>query len=433
MDILTVNDQQGQYPASYYAATIGASPKIEQAEGAISCDVCIVGGGYTGLSAALHLAQSGCDVVLLEAHRIGFGASGRNGGQVGTGQRVDQDALEKSVGDAAARALWDASLASVALVKSLIATHSIDCGFVPGLIHADHRARFVGGSHDYARKLQTKYGYRDIRTLDKAEIRDLVGSDDYHGGALDMGSGHLHPLKYALGLGQAVKNAGVRLYENSRVLDVKNGQKTQVRTESATVRADHLVLACNGYLGDLNKPLARRIMPINNFIVATEPLSKGFANSLIRHNYGVADSRFVINYFRLSEDRRMLFGGGETYGYRFPKDIAALVSKPMLKIYPQLKNTKIDYAWGGTLGITRSRMPYFARTQGSILSAAGFSGHGVAMATLAGKMLADSINGQNEGFDLMASVQTSAFPGGAQMRTPLLALAMLWYSLWDRI
>jgi len=433
MDILTANDRQGTYPPSWYAATAKPLPEFPKAQGQIECDICVVGGGYTGLSAALHLSERGYDVTLLEAHRLGFGASGRNGGQVGTGQRLDQDELETLVGPARARALWDLSLNSVALVRELIQRHSIDCAFTPGIIHADHRARFVPHSHAYAEKLQRDYGYEQIRALDLKEIRTLVGSTDYHGGTLDMGAGHLHPLNYALGLARAAKASGVRLYENSRVTDITHGTPATVTTDTATIRARHVVVAGNGYLGNLIKPVTRRVMPINNFIAATEPLSEEVANDLIRENHAVADSRFVINYFRLSEDRRMLFGGGESYGYRFPRDIAALVRKPMLKVYPQLKDTQVDYAWGGTLGITMSRMPHFSRLSGNILSAGGFSGHGVAMATLAGQMLAEAIAGQAERFDLMSEVPTPAFPGGATLRWPLLVLAMTWFSLRDRL
>ncbi len=432
MDILTVNDRPGQYPASYYAATASFLPPFATAEGDISCDVCVVGGGYAGLSAALHLAEQGLDVVLLEAHRVGFGASGRNGGQVGTGQRVGQEDLEKAVGMARAQQLWDMSLDSVALVRELIARHRISCGWADGIIEADHRKRDVAGSHAHAEHMNKIYDYHLIRALSSQEIRDLVGSNDYHGGTLDMGGGHLHPLNYALGLARAAQAAGVRIFENSRVVRLKAGCPARLATQTAQVTADHVALAMNGYHGDLVPPLGRRIMPINNFIVATAPLGEQ-AKTIIRDNHAVADSRFVINYFRLSQDQRLLFGGGESYGYRFPRDIAAVVRKPMRKVFPQLREVRIDYAWGGTLGITRSRMPSFLRLNGNILSIGGFSGHGVAMATLAGKILADGIAGQAGRFDLMADLPAPDFPGGTVLRWPLLVLAMSWYALRDRL
>lgn len=433
MDLLTANDEHGRYPNSWYTATADVPGPYPTAQGDISCDVCIIGGGFTGLSAALHLAERGYDVVLLEAQRVGFGASGRNGGQVGTGQRLDQDELEKMVGQDNARKLWDMALESVQLVRDVVSKHVPEAGFTDGILHAMHRARFVADDHAYVRKLNEDYGYDLIRTVDRDEMRSLCDSPAYHGGSLDMGGGHTHPLRLAFGMARAAVSAGARIFETSRVTQVTENATVTVQTGAAKVRAGHLVWACNGYLGNTEKRVAARVMPINNFILATEQLDERFAKSLIRDNHAVADSKFVINYFRLSEDNRMLFGGAESYGYRFPKDIVKLVSKPMLEIYPQLKDTRIDYAWGGTLGITLNRMPHFERLRGNVISASGYSGHGVAMATLGGKMAAEAIAGQAERFDLMASVPTPRFPGGVAMRWPLLVAAMLWFSLRDKL
>ena len=433
MDLLTANDRHGKYPQSWYAATADAPGPYPAASGDLTCDVCIVGGGYTGLSAALHLAERGYDVVLLEAQRVGFGASGRNGGQVGTGQRLDQDALEKMVGRDDARKLWDMALESVQLVRDIVAKHAPEAGFTDGILHAMHRPRYVPEDHAYVRKLNEDYGYDLIRTVDRDEMRSLCGSPAYHGGSLDMGGGHTHPLRLAFGMARAAAAAGTRMFETSRVTSVTDGAKVVVKTDTSRITAGHVLWACNGYLGNVESSVAARVMPINNYILATEPLEESLAKSLIRDGHAVADSKFVINYFRLSEDNRMLFGGAESYGYRFPKDIVKLVSKPILETYPQLKDTKIDYAWGGTLGITLNRMPHFARLQGNVLSASGYSGHGVAMATLGGKMAAEAIAGQAERFDLMASVPTPRFPGGVAMRWPLLVAAMLWFSLRDKL
>jgi gamma-glutamylputrescine oxidase len=433
LDILTANDEVGVYPASWYAATAKTPAEQPQAKGDLTCDVCVVGAGFTGLSAALHLAERGYDVILLDAHRVGFGASGRNGGQVSGTQRLDQDELEQMVGLEAAKGLWEIGQDSVKVLRGLIDKHKIDARWVSGVIHADHRARFVPHSRDYAHKLRDEYGYDKIRFLDREEIRHQVGSDAYCGGTLDMGAGHIHPLRFAFGLAEACLKKGVRIFERSRVESVEEGDPATVRTKEARITAKFVVLGANGYLGHMQSRVASRVMPINNFIVATEPLSEDRARDLIRENYAVADSKFVINYFRLSEDNRMLFGGTESYGYRFPRDIAGNVRKPMEEIYPQLKGVRIDYAWGGTLGITMNRMPHFERLAGNILTASGYSGHGVAMATMGGKMAADAIAGQAEQFDLMASVPTQRFPGGALMREPLLAAAMLWFSLRDRL
>ncbi len=433
LDLLTANDRPGQYPPSWYAASATAPGPYPAAEGEISCDLAIIGGGYTGLSAALHAARAGLEVALLEANRVGSGASGRNGGQVHPGQRLDQDRLEGMVGRERARALWDLGLESVALTRALAAEHAPDAGYVAGLIEADHKARLVAHSHAYARKLRDAYGYDRIRPLTREEIRALVGSPAYHGGTLDMGGGHLHPLRYAFGLARAAHRAGARLFEMSRVTRVGAGDPTRLETGRAVIRARHLLWACNGYLGHLEPRIAARVMPINNFIVATEPLGPALAKSLIANNAAVADSKFVINYFRRSEDDRLLFGGGESYGYRFPADIAAKVRKPMLEIFPQLKRARIDHAWGGTLGITVNRMPHFARLAPNVLTASGYCGHGVALATLGGKLAAQAIVGQAGRFDILADLPSPRFPGGARFRTPLLTLAMLWYSLRDRL
>ena len=394
--------------------------------------MCVVGGGCTGLSTALHLAQSGYKVAILEAQRIGFGASGRNGGQVSGGQRMDQEGLEGILGDEHAKELWDISQQSVDLVRNL-SSDMEDCGVVDGIIHTAHRKRYVKEEHAYTDHLREKYGYDKIQNLSFEETHHLVNSPAYFGGTLDMGAGHIDPLRYALGLARKCINLGVEIYEQSKVINVKSGDTAKIKTQNGSISAKFVVLACNGYLGRLNSRVAARVMPINNFIIATEPMSEDAQEALIKNNHAVADSKFVVNYFRFSPDRRLLFGGSESYGYKFPRDIAAAVRKPMLEIYPQLKNTRIDYAWGGTLGITMNRMPHFERIDGNILSASGYSGHGVAMATMGGKMAADAIRGQAEQFDFMASVPTPRFPGGAMLRSPLLVLAMLWFSMRDRL
>ncbi len=433
MNLLHENDRLGQYPNSWYAATANELAPFPSLKGAVKADICIIGAGYTGLSSALYLAQAGFNVVVLEAHRVGWGASGRNGGQLGSGQRREQDELETMLGVDHAKRLWDIAQESKATVRDLVKTHAINCDLKNGIAHTDWHASGVPPQHAYAEKLQQDYGYDQISTLDKAQVRTLVGSDAYHGGTLDMGAGHLHPLNYALGLAKAAMDAGVSIYEQSEVTGVESGKAHKITTATGTVNAAHLIYACNGYLGRLEGKAAAKVMPINNFIVATEPLGRDMAESLIAQDVGIADSKFVVNYFRRSADNRMLFGGGETYGYRFPKNIKALVSKPMLEVYPQLENVKLNYAWGGTLGITMNRMPSFMRLSPTCYSLSGYSGHGVGMATMAGKIVAHAIQGQMEHFDTMASVPAPGFPGGAHLRWPGLVLAMTWYSLRDRL
>ena len=432
MDLLTANDQQGEYPASWYASVTDKLDKFPAVTGDIKCDVCIVGGGFTGLSSALHLAQKGYNVVLLEAQRIGFGASGRNGGQAGTGQRVDQDELEGMVGKETARELWKISLEAVDMVRELSKSRHVECHFHSGIIHADHRKRFVKDSLEYAQKLQDDYDHGAIRGLEQEEIRSLVKSNAYYGGTLDTYAGHINPLGFAIGLARMALEAGATVFENSKVVKITEGTKISIETDKANIIADHAILACNGYLGSLNNEVASRVMPINNYVVATAPMSPEKQEEIIRNNYAVADSKFVVNYFRFSEDHRLLFGGTESYGYRFPTDIASAVRKPMAGIFPQLADIPIEYAWGGTLAITMNRMPYFERLSSNIYSFSGYSGHGLALATFAGKIASEVISGQSEKFDIMAKVPTPRFPGGVALRNPLLVLAMLWYSFRDR-
>lgn len=435
LDLLTANDDPGKHAPSYYAATANRQTSHAPLEGARTCDVCVIGGGYTGLSAALHLAERGQKVMLLEANRVGWGASGRNGGQVGSGQRVKQTVLEARHGKSHARLLWDLAEESKALVKQLIVRHQIACDYAPGILHADHRKSFLEESRDYVEHLRFQYGYEDIRYIGPEEIGEHVGSPKYFGGTLDQGAGHLHPLNFALGLARAAEAAGAVLFEETRVTEIESsGQpRVLVKTERGELRADNVILACNGYLGRLERKTAAHVMPINNFIIATEPLVATEAEQIIRGNLGVADSKFVINYFRLSSDKRLLFGGGENYGYHFPKDIKSFVRAPMLEIFPQLEDVGIDYGWGGTLAITPKRMPYFARLAPNMFTASGYSGHGVAMATLGGQILAEAVSGISGRFDVFEKLDVPAFPGGDKLRFPLLVLAMTWFSLRDRL
>lgn len=431
MNVLHANDRAGEHAPSWYAATATPPGPYPALKGAHRADVCVIGGGYTGLSAALHLAEQGMDVILVEAQRVGFGASGRNGGQVGSGQRQEQDVLERWVGHDDAHALWGVGEEAKALVADLVAQHDIDCAYRPGVVHAECRARDVPHNHAYAHKLAEEYGYDQVEPLDRDAMRALVGSPLYHGGSVDWGAGHLHPLRLAFGLARAAENAGARLFERSEVHHIRHGNRVEIRTGQGQVHADHVVLAVNGYMTGLDRDQAARIAPINNFIVATEPLAD--PSAVLARDVAVADSKYVVNYFRLSEDGRLLFGGGESYGMRFPRDIAATVHKPMLQVFPQLADVRTDYAWGGTLGITAKRLPHFSHPYANVWAAGGYSGHGVALATLAGRILAQAVAGQAGQFDLMARLPCPRFPGGPVFRSPLAVLAMSWFALRDRL
>ena len=428
-----MREDTGKHTESYYAATARGARERPALAGDVRDDVCVIGGGFTGLSAALHLAEKGYNVCLLEAAKIGWGASGRNGGQVSGGQRQDQVELENWLGRDSARDLWDIADSSVKTVKALVSQHRIDCDLKPGVMAACLRKSDVGWYHAYGEKLARDYEARDMIPLSKADVAAMLGSDRYQGGLLDRSACHLHPLNYALGLATAAEVAGATLYEASRVTRIREGKKVCVHTNGGSVSADHLVLACNGYLGTLDPGVAGHIMPINNFILATEPLDDATARRINRDDVAVYDTKFVLDYFRLSADRRLLWGGGETYSHRFPADIAAFVRKYMLKTYPDLAGTRIDYAWGGTLAITRNRMPHFGRRGGNIYFAQGYSGHGVAMATEAGKMIAEALSSTAERFDIMAGLEIPRLPGGTLLRRPGMLLAMLFYALRDRL
>jgi gamma-glutamylputrescine oxidase len=419
---------------SYYAATVAYTVIAAPLAGAQSCDVCIVGGGFTGSSAALHLARRGLSVKLLEQSRLGWGASGRNGGQAHVGLRRNQNWLEATVGAAHARKLWELALSARAHLDWLIDSYAIQCDYRPGLLHADHKARYTRGTRRYVAHLQDQYGYSHIRYLEQEEIRSLVATDGYYGASFDARGGHLHPLNLALGIASGAQSHGAQLHEGAEVLKVeRSGGGFMVTTRDAQVRASQVILACNGYLRGIAATVEAHVMPINNFIAVTEPLGAERAAAIVRNGYAVADSRFAVNYYRMTVDHRLLFGGGENYSYRFPKDIAAFVRPQLSKTFPQLANVRFDYAWGGTLAITPSRMPFIREIEPGFYNASGFSGMGVLLAPYAGKILADAIGGERRAFETFASVPVPRFPGGPALRWPTLVAAMSLYALRDRL
>ncbi len=427
-----------QHVRSYYAATANDARERPALAGEARADVCVIGGGFTGLSAALHLAERGYDVVLLEAERLGWGASGRNGGQMNSGQRVGQRTLEALVGLEEARRLWDLAEEAKRTVRERVARHAIHCDLKPGNLLCAYKPGEAEGLARAADRLREVYGYEESRAVSKAEMAEMLGTTRYHGGRLDMGAGHLHPLNYALGLARAAEAAGARLHEASRATRLETtvagaGAKSVIHTGAGRVTADYVVLGCNGYLDKLEPRIAGRIMPINNYVLATAPLGEEGARALIRDDVSVTDTKFVVDYFRLSADKRLLFGGGETYGRRFPADMKGFVRRYMLRVYPQLAETPIDYAWGGTLAITMNRLPAFGRLAPNTFYAQGYSGQGVALTSLAGKLIAEAIAGTAERFDVMARLPQRDFPGGTLLRWPGLVAGMLYYTLRDKL
>lgn len=414
-------------PQGYYAASAKPAPACPAVPGNERADVCIVGGGYTGLSAALHLAESGARVILLEAERIGFGASGRNGGQIHSGHRKSQADLEAWLGQQHARDLWQLAEEGKATVRGLIERHEIECDLKNGLVNAAHNEEALKMLADDTAHLNASYDYNDVRMMDAAEIASLLSTGIYPGGQFDAGGGHLHPLGYARGLATAAERAGVQIFEHSHALHVEDGKVTCAQ---GTVTADHILLACDAFTASVAPQLAPYIAHVESFIVATAPLGEFLSRRLIPSDVAVADTRHVLDYYRKSADGRLLFAGRESY-FSVPKDIAAIVRPRMVKVFPMLRDQPIEYAWSGTVGITRTRMPHFGRISERVLFAHGYSGHGVALATLGGKLLAEAAQGKNERFDVFAKVPARKFPGGALLRKPLVTAALLWYKLQD--
>jgi gamma-glutamylputrescine oxidase len=417
---------------SYYAATANDRRLRPALAGGLAVDVAIVGGGYTGLSAALELAERGYQVGLVEAERIGWGASGRNGGQINTGYRMGPGSLVARFGADWANRLWALGLEAKRLVRERIGRHAIDCDYRPGTLYAAvHDSDLPEIAADFEVKARV-FGDSEGEVLDRQAMAERLGTRIYRGGFADVGGAHLHPLNYALGLARAAEAAGARIFEGSRATRVDRAGRF-VETAAGRLEARQVLLCCNGYLGGLMAPLAARILPIANYIVATEPLGEAAARALIRDGVAVCDSKFVVNYYRCSADHRLLFGGGEVYTRRDPRDIKRFVRRRMLAVYPQLAGARIDFGWGGRLAITMNRLPHLGRLGPDLYFAHGYSGQGVALAGLAGKLMAEAIAGTAERFDVFARIPHRKFPGGRLLRYPAQVLGMLFYSLRDRL
>ena len=417
--------------SSYYLASTVKSDTYAPLEGEHQAYICIVGAGFTGLSSALHLSELGYKVIVLEAETVGYGASGRNGGHVGIGQRQDQYYLEEKFGHDIASTLWAMGLEAVDTVKNLIEKHRINCDLKHGDVHFAHKARYSREMEEEVAFLYDRYGFDQMEYIPKERLSEVIGSEAYHCAVMDTVSKHLHPLKFVQGLAAAASRAGVTICEQSRVTSY-GGSPLVVNTANGKVTTSELVLACNAYIEKLEPKINGHIMPINNFVLATEPLSDELARDIIPLDTAMADSRFVINYWKLSADNRLLFGGGENYRRGFPSDIKSFVQQYMLQVYPQLANTRIDYGWGGRVAITMNRLPHFGRLQDNIWYMQGYSGHGVPTATFAGKLIAEAISGKLERFDLMANLPSQKFPGGTLLRWPGMVAGMLYYALRDR-
>ncbi|APZ41790.1 NAD(P)/FAD-dependent oxidoreductase [Acidihalobacter ferrooxydans] len=416
---------------SYYAATRNRTFDCPRLEGEETVDVCVIGAGITGCSTALHLAERGYRVAVLEGARIGWGASGRSGGQKLHGFACDLGVLKRQVGAEATRQLWDMSLEAVDLLDRLVARHAIDCDAAQGYLHAAIKPRQRRELLDWIEVMARDYDFHELDFVEGDALHAMIDSERYIAGVSDPRSGHIHPLNYTLGLAAAAERAGARFFEDSRVIRIERGAPAVVHTATGQVRAAHVVLCANAHLDGLEPRLWRRIMPVGTYIIATEPLGAARAEALLPGHAAVADSNFVLDYFRRSADHRLLFGGRVSYSTLEPLSIAQSMRARMLKVFPALADTRIDYAWGGYVAITQSRAPHFGRLADNIFYAQGFSGHGIALTGLAGKLMAEAVAGTAERFDVFARIPHLPFPGGRWFRTPALVLATTWFRLRD--
>lgn len=417
---------------SWYQATSGERPTYPALDGSVSVDVAIVGGGFTGLQAAYSLAKAGVSVALLEAWRFGDGASGRNGGQLGTGQRWWPEELEEEIGFERSKALFDMAEQAKHYLLDFAAGHGIDMEYMPGQMNVAHKPGHDRKYRANAEIAAERYDYPHLSFMDRAETAQRLGSNHYHCGVRDTGTGHIHPLKLLIGLARAAHDAGPQLYETTAVTAIRRSAgRTALETPTGTVTADRVLLATNAYIDKLEPVTAAHIMPIGSFIAATEPLDNH--PGVLPRGEAVADSRFVVRYFRKSRDNRLLFGGREVYSSASPADTAAFIRRQIVETYPGLKDVQITHAWGGYVGITMPRQPFVREVAPGITSIGGYSGHGVMLSNFCGKLYADRISGAKTALDDLEALNVPRFPGGRHLRNPLLFLALTWFSLRDRL
>lgn len=429
------SEQKWQSPIapgiSWYQATVGERPTYPELDGSKTCDVAIVGGGYTGLQAAYNLAKAGVSVVLIEACRFGDGASGRNGGQLGTGQRSWPEELEEQIGFERSKALFDLAEGAKKHLLDFATEHQIDIDFIPGQMNVAHKPGYESDYRDNAEIAATRYDYPHARFMDKAETQERLGSKRYFCGVRDTGTGHIHPLKLLIGLARAAANAGAQVFEMTKATSIRQGGgRVTIDTPRGQITADKALIACNGYIGNLEPITASHVMPLRSFIGATAPLADH--PDVIPGGEAVADSRFVVRYFRKSVDGRLLFGGREAYTADNPRDISEHIRRQIAEIYPALEKVEITHAWGGSVGITVPRQPFVREVMPGVTSIGGYSGHGVMLSNYCGKLYAETVIGKSRDLELFKSLKVPAFPGGSAARAPLLFLALSWFALRDK-
>ncbi|MGE3305191.1 MAG: NAD(P)/FAD-dependent oxidoreductase [Rhizobiaceae bacterium] len=417
---------------SWYEDTAGPRPEYPALDGSITADVVIVGGGFTGLSAATHLARAGVSVALVEAHRFGDGASGRNGGQLGTGQRGSLDEYEAEVGWERAKALWDLAEEAKAHLLEFAESNRIEIDFVPGQMSVALKARYVDDYRKYVDYMRERGGYEHVSFMDRDEAAWRLGSDRYYGGMRDMGTGHIHALKLVIGTARVAAQAGAKLFEQTKATKIEsNGGKVTVTTPTGTITADKCFVATDAYTENVEPTSAAHIMPIGSFIGATEPL--GAEIPILPGGESVDDSRFVVRYWRRAKTGELLFGGREIYAVTDPKDIPEAIRRQITEVYPALKDVKLTHGWGGYVGITVPRKPFVREVMPNVISAGGYSGHGVMLSNFMGKLYAETVTGNRDRLQLFRELKVPSFPGGTRFRSILLFLALNWYAMRDRI
>ena len=422
------------YPASFYFATAKELHQHPTLEGSLEVDVCIVGGGFSGLNTAIELRQRGFSVALLEAKRIGWGASGRNGGELIRGIGHDAGQFRNEIGDEGVKAIEQMGFEAVEIVRQRVAEHNIDCDLQLGYCDLAVKPRHMDELQQEYDALKQQGYQQEIKLLDQSQIGEVIGSDFYQGALVDMGSGHLHPLNLALGEARVARDLGAQLFEYSAAEKIIKGDKPKVVTAKGEVTCQYLVLAGNAYIGHkLNSYIGGKVLPAGSYLLATEPLSEAQCASIIPQNMAFADMRIALDYFHLSADRRLLFGGLCTYSGKDPRNIEAALRPNLEKVFPQLKGVRIDYEWGGMIGIGANRMPQIGRLPdaNNIFYAQAYAGHGVNATHMAARLLAEAISQQANRFDVFAKIKHMTFPGGPTFRSPMLAAGMLYHRFKD--
>ncbi|GAA6133910.1 FAD-binding oxidoreductase [Oceaniserpentilla sp. 4NH20-0058] len=421
-----------EHTASYYAASANDKHIRPSLSEHIKADICIIGAGFTGLSSAIHLAESGFSVIVLEAKRVGFGASGRNGGQIVHSYSRDMDFIEKHYGKEIGTEMGKMAFEGGRIIRRLVQDYNIDCHLKDGGIFAACNEKQLKDLED-KKALWESHGHDNLVLLDKTQLKNHVGSDRYTGGLLDKSGGHFHPLNLVQGEAAAVESLGGKIFEDSEVIKIDEGSNPVVHTKNGQVTCRYLIVAGNAYLGGLVPKLEAKAMPCGTQVITTEVLSEAQQKQLLPQDNCVEDCNYLLDYYRLSNEGRLIYGGGVTYGAREPSKIKSMIVPNMLKTFPQLKNTKVDFAWTGNFLLTLMRLPQFGRIGKNIYYAQGYSGHGLTSTHLAGKVLSEVIQGDAKRFDVFAGLPQYPFPGGQTFRVPFTAMGAFYYNLKDKL